>query len=71
MTAIVLVEWSGFGIMLISAWLYGYPGPGGPSLGVLGALIIFIWALMVGAYGGAIANLAFALIHLRNIFRDR
>lgn len=66
---ITCLEWSGFGGVLISTWLYGYDGPGGGIVGFASALTLVIYGSLTGVAAIAITNIIFMGIHWRNVRR--
>jgi len=65
----MILEWSGFGGLVLGTYFYGSRGVSGPLVSGVSAAILVIWGLMAGVYSASIANIVFTAIHAINFIR--
>lgn len=62
-----ILEWSAFGVSLLSAWLYGSRPVWGAITGIFCCGLFFAFGIAAGIYAAVFANIIFLGVHIRNI----
>ena len=64
-----LLEWTAFGSSLLCVFLYGYGRVVGGAAGIATALLFIGWGFAAGIAAAAYVNIAFLVLHIRNLLR--
>jgi hypothetical protein len=63
------VEWTAFGMSMVTAWYYGHNKLLGAIAGITTAMLFVLWGYAADVLAASLSNGVFLTIHIRNLRR--